>query len=389
MRQPLADLPDFEHDLIQREQAGLLRSRRVHHGSAGPLVRYQGRPCLNFCSNDYLGLAADPRLQSALCAAARAHGIGAGGSQLVSGYHGVHQDLETRLAEFTGRERALLFGSGYLANLGVVTALTRADSTVVLDRLVHASLIDAVLLSRSRFRRYTHNDPSALRAGLAATSARHKLVLTEGVFSMEGDIAPLAELAAVCHESGALLLVDDAHGFGVLGAAGAGSVAQAGLDSDMAPLLMATFGKALGGYGAFIAGPARLLEHILQHARSLIYSTAPPPALAAATLRALEIAGREHWRREKLAGLVDHWRAGAAARGIRLLPSPTPIQPVLIGSNDKALQVSKQLLSKNILVPAIRPPTVPAGTARLRVSLTAAHQPTQLDRLLDALAETA
>lgn len=387
MQQPPAGtLKSWGLDLAQREQAGLLRDRRVIDGPPGPLARYRGRTCLSFCSNDYLGLAADPRARSAFAQAVRQHGLGAGASQLVSGYSSAHEQLEIRLAEFTGRERALLFGSGYLANLGTISALCDRGSTVLMDRLAHASLIDAVLLSRARFRRFTHNDPAALSARLAAASGDQKLVLTEGVFSMEGDRAPLAELTAVSRAGDAMLMVDDAHGFGVLGPRGAGSVIEAALDSEAVPVLMATFGKALGGYGAFIAGQAQLLEYILQRARSLMYSTAPPPALIAAMRVALDIVAREDWRRARLAELVDRWRHGAARRGIHVLPSTTPIQPVLIGDACTASAVSKRLLAENILVPAIRPPTVPAGMARLRVSLTAVHQPAQIDRLLDVLA---
>lgn len=373
-------------DREARLRAGLFRARRVVDGPAGTVVRCAGRACINFSSNDYLGLAADPRLQTAFTAAARHHGLGAGGSQMVSGYSREHHELEARLAEFTGRQRALLFGSGYLANLGTITALAGRDTKVLLDRLVHASIVDAVLLGRARFRRYAHNDPSALRQRLAATPASPCLVVTEGVFSMEGDIAPLAELAAVSREHQATLIVDDAHGFGVLGSGGAGTLAQAGLGSDAVPVLMATFGKALGGYGAFIAGPGCVLDRVEQQARSLIYATALPAALMAAMRRALDIVAREGWRRERLAELINRWRQGAKVRGLHVLPSSTPIQPVLIGDNHKALKVSERLLTNNMLVPAIRPPTVPPGSARLRVSLTAAHQPVHIDRLLDVLA---
>jgi 8-amino-7-oxononanoate synthase len=371
--------------IATRRSAGLFRERRIMDSPSGPEMRVDGKTLLAFCSNDYLGLANDPRVISALQEGAARYGAGSGASHLVCGHSRVHHELEEALAAFTGRERALLFGSGYAANIGVAGALLGRGDAIFQDRLNHASLIDGGLLCGARFRRFAHSDMASLERGLARAGARRTLVAVDGVFSMDGDEAPLGELAAVSARYGAWLYVDDAHGFGVLGARGRGSLEKQGLDQQQVPLLMATLGKGLGTSGAFVAGSRDAIETLLQHARTYIYTTAMPPAIAAATLASLGIAGEEGWRRQHLEDLVRHFRAGAEALGFALSPSLTPIQPILLGDPATALDWSARLLELGILVTAIRPPTVPRGTARLRITLSAAHSAAQVDRLLDAL----
>ncbi len=373
-------------DLAQRRADRLYRRRLVVEGPQGPLIQVDGRQLLSFCSNDYLGLAADPRLAEALQDGVRRYGVGSGAAHLVSGHSAAHHVLEEELAAFTGRDRALLFSTGYMANLAAVTALVGRGDTVFEDRLNHASLIDGGLLSQARFKRYAHADADALRTGLAGPAAGRRLVVTDGVFSMDGDLAPLAELASACADHAAMLMVDDAHGLGVVGADGGGTLRVAGLSQRQAPVLMGTLGKAFGTSGAFVAGSEAVIETLIQRARPYIYTTAPPPAIAVATRAALRIVQTESWRREHLQGLLARFRKEAVGLGLRLLPTATPIQPVLAGSVERALAWSAALEQAGILVTAIRPPTVPAGTARLRITFSASHDDAQLDRLLDALA---
>ncbi len=374
--------------LEQRRADGLYRSRDVTDGPQGPELVVDGRRMLAFCSNDYLGLAADPRLTEALERGAARHGVGSGAAHLVCGHSRAHQALEEELAEFTGRERALLFSTGYMANLGVIAALLGRGDSLFEDRLNHASLIDGGLLSRARLKRYAHADANGLAAQLAAAPGR-RLVATDGVFSMDGDVAPLPDLAAACARNGAWLMVDEAHAIGVLGPAGRGSAAAAGLGQDAVPILMGTLGKALGTAGAFVAGCADLIEALIQYARPYIYTTAMPPALAEATRASLKIAVAEDWRRERLQGLVQRLRHGAQRLGLGLMESATPIQPLLLGSSERALRWSQALRREGILVGAIRPPTVPEGGARLRITLSASHTPAQVDALLSVLGEIA
>lgn len=345
--------------------------------------------CIDFCSNDYLGLARHPALAQAMAESALREGVGAGASHLVSGHGREHEALERELAEFTGRERALVFSTGYMANLGVLTALADRDDLLLEDRLNHASLIDAALLARTRrFIRYAHGDAAAadrLLSGNTAASRGAALLVTDGVFSMDGDIAPLPALAAAARRHGAWLIVDDAHGIGVLGKQGAGCCEFFDLDVTEVPVLIGTFGKALGSFGAFVAGDAALIELLLQRARTYIYTTALPPAVAAATRVALQLVQREAWRRQKLQEHIALFRAGAARRGLPLMDSPTAIQPVVLGSAAKALATSAALRRAGYRVTAIRPPTVPAGSARLRVTLSAAHETAQIAGLLAAL----
>jgi 8-amino-7-oxononanoate synthase len=376
-------------DLAARAAAGLYRGRRLLDGPQATTVRVDGRELLAFCSNDYLGLANDARVIAALAAGAARYGAGSGASHLVSGHSRAHHELEEALAQFTGRPRALLFSSGYAANLGVISALLGRGDAVFQDRLNHASLLDGGLLSGARLQRFLHNDAGNLEERLARSGARRKLVAVDGVFSMDGDEAPLAALAAASARHGALLYVDDAHGFGVLGERGAGTLEKQGMGSAGVPLLMATLGKALGVAGAFVAGSEELIETLIQFARTYVYTTAMPPALAVAAAASLRIVAEEPWRRTHLRELIGRFRAGASALGLRLMPSETAIQPLLLGEAATALRWSEQLLARGLLVPAIRPPTVPRGQSRLRVTLSAAHTEAEVERLLQALAEVA
>ncbi len=374
-----------------------LRRRRVVAApvlaeDAAAALTIDGRRYLNFCSNDYLGLATHPALAAAMAGAAHLQGAGAGASHLVSGHGPEHEALEHELAEFTGRERALLFSTGYMANLGVAVALADRDDLVLGDRLNHASLVDAALLARTRrSQRYAHGDAPAARAALAAHAAAAPaagaLLLTDGVFSMDGDLAPLPALAAAAREHGAWLVVDDAHGLGAIGDGGRGSCAHFGLDATDVPVLVGTLGKAFGSFGAFVAGSADLVELLVQRARTYIYTTALPQPVAAATRAALRVVRAEPWRRERLALLIERFRDRASARGLPLMPSPTAIQPVVFGTESAALAASAALREAGFWVGAIRPPTVPVGTARLRITLSAAHRDADVDALVEALAQ--
>jgi len=378
----------LREELDQLEQAHLYRRRLVLDSPQGADVVVDGERLLSFCSNDYLGLANDPRVVAALRQGAEQYGVGAGASHLVSGHSRAHHALEEELAVFVGAQRALLFSTGFMANLGAVTALAERHSLIAEDRLNHASLIDAARLARARTRRYPHADVDALRRQLGMEK-NLALILTDAVFSMDGDVAPLEALAALAREQGAWLLADDAHGLGVRGPQGQGSLAAAGLAPAGEVILMGTLGKALGVFGAFVAGDGELIELLIQRARSYIYTTALPAAVAEATRAALRIVREEDWRRERLCQLIARFRAGAAQLGFTLAESETPIQPLRVGEASAAVALGDELRTRGFLVPAIRPPTVPAGSARLRVSLSAAHTPEQVDQLLGALADIA
>ncbi len=370
----------------ERAQQQLLRRLRTVAEVAGPRIVVAGRTLLHFANNDYLGLAQHPALREAALRALARGGVGAGAAHLLGGHREEHAALEETLARWTGRERALLFSTGYMANLGVIGALLGAGDVCVQDRLNHACLIDGARLAGCELKRYPHADVAAAARQLRQRPGAAALVASDGVFSMDGDVAPLAELAALCTKEHATLLIDDAHGLGVLGPDGAGSLAEAGLTPSDAPVLMATLGKALGTFGAFVAGSAALIEGLVQFARTYVYTTALPPALAAAARAAVEVARLESWRRDKLHRLIAHFRHGAAARGIALAAARTPIQPVPIGASEAALRAAQALEDAGFYVPAIRPPTVPRGAARLRVTLSAAHEERDVERLLDALA---
>lgn len=377
---------DLASRLAARRAEHLYRHRPLLDSPQGPEVVVDGTPLLAFCSNDYLGLASHPEVIRALQQGAEKWGVGGGASHLVIGHSTPHHELEEALAEFTGRPRALLFSTGYMANLAAVTALVGQADTVLEDRLNHASLLDAGLLSGARFSRYLHNDPASL-AGRLDKAAGNTLVVSDGVFSMDGDLADLPALCAQAKRKGAWVMVDDAHGFGPLGAHGGGIVEHYGLGLDEVPVLVGTLGKAFGTAGAFVAGSEELIETLIQFARPYIYTTSQPPAVACATLRSLQLLRTEDWRREHLNHLIGRFRRGAAEIGLTLMDSPTPIQPILIGDSERALRLSALLKARGILVGAIRPPTVPAGSARLRVTFSAAHSEAQLERLLETLAE--
>lgn len=354
--------------------------------AGSPRVRVAGRDCLAFCSNDYLGLADHPRVTEACVAAAREWGVGSGASHLVSGHCREHHALEEELAAFVRRPRALLFSTGYMANLAVVQSLVGRGDRVFEDRLNHASLLDAGLASGARFARYPHLDAAALRTRLTRAAGGRTLVVTDGIFSMDGDTAPLVELAAACRAYDAWLFVDDAHGFGVLGANGGGTVEEAGLGIEAVPVVMCTLGKAAGGFGAFVAGSAELIETLIQDARTYKYTTALPAVVAAAARASLVVMREESWRRVRVRENTARFRRGASVLGLRLMPSSTPIQPVVLGTEAAALAASDALLEAGLWVPAIRPPTVSAGSSRLRITLSAAHTDADVDLLLDALA---
>ena len=381
----MATFPErLDAALNQRRAGGLYRRRLTLQSAQGPVVRVDGRQYLNFCSNDYLGLAAHPRVIEAFDRAAAQYGVGSGASHLVCGHSAPHHELEEALADFTDRPRALLFSSGYMANTGILAALLERGDYVFQDRLNHASLLDGGLHSGARFQRFPHSDVAALEGKLAGCDGL-KLVVVDGVFSMDGDTAPLVELSAACARHDAWLMVDDAHGFGVMGKRGAGSTEAAGLDGSAVPVLMATLGKALGTAGAFVAGSELLIEAIIQQARTYIYTTALPPAIAAAGLAALRLLDEESWRRHHLADLITRFRRGAAQLELPLMASSSAIQPLLVGDPDQAVQLSERLRAQGLLIGAIRPPTVPAGTSRLRITLSAAHSERQVDQLLEQL----
>jgi 8-amino-7-oxononanoate synthase len=378
----------WQQQLAEREQRHLLRRVRILDSAQGTQVVVDGKPYQSFISNDYLGLANHPALKKALIAGAEKYGTGSGASHLLGGHSRAHQQLEEELAAFTGRDRALLFSTGYMANLGVLTALLGKGDCILQDKLNHASLLDGGLASGADFRRYLHADANSLEKHLSRTGDKKTLVATDGVFSMDGDIAPLPALAALCKKHEALLMVDDAHGFGVLGKTGAGSCEHFALAQDTVPVLMGTLGKALGSFGAFVAGSHDMIEMLIQFARTYIYTTAMPPAQAAVTSAALQLLKSESWRREKLQANIHFFRSQAQQRSLPLLDSFTAIQPVLVGSSEAVMYVDQQLRVRGFLVGAVRPPTVAEGAARLRITLSAAHNESDIVSLLDAIAES-
>ena len=431
---------ELQAELDTRATQGLLRCRRTLSTPQGVHITVDGKPYLSFCSNDYLGLANHPKIIAALQQGAQQFGVGSGASHLVSGHFDAHHALEQALAEFVGKPAALCFSTGYMANLGAVQALVGRGDTVFADKLNHASLNDAMLLSRAEVKRYRHNDMAQLAEQLSQTVSGRKLIITDAVFSMDGDIAPVPELLALCEQHDAWLLIDDAHGFGVLGEQGRGVMSHFTSPrklSPPAPLLqptgakissrqsvemnaagsdelctnngdsplckrgargdlnspriiyMATLGKAAGVAGAFVAAEQVVIDTLLQNARSYIYTTASPPALSVALLASLKLMREEEWRRERLQQLIVQLRDGLRGLPWTLMESLTPIQPLVVGSNENALALSDSLRARGIWVPAIRPPTVPQGTARLRISLSAAHQAEDVTELIKALHELA
>lgn len=376
-------------ELATLKEQGLQRQRRTLQTPCGVRIEVDGRSLLSFCSNDYLGLAAEPVLIDTVREAALRWGVGSGSSHLVSGHFAPHEELEHKLASFVGGDRALYFSTGYMANLGVVPALVGRGDAVFADKLNHASLIDAVQLSRADHQRYPHNDLAALERQLSASTAKRKMILTDAVFSMDGDLAPLTQLLELAERHDAWLMVDDAHGFGVLGPQGRGTLAQCGIVLAEHPrlLYMGTLGKAAGVSGAFVAGAEEVIEWLLQRARTYIFTTASSPMLAATLLKSLDlIAGADgDVRRNNLQLLIARLQDGLQGSRWQLLPSPTAIQPIIIGENDAVLRIATALAKQGLWVPAIRPPTVAKGTARLRITLSAAHSLADVDRLLAAL----
>lgn len=384
----MSEFSSLQAELDARASDGLLRQRRLLESPQAAHIRVRGQDLLSFCSNDYLGLASHPSLIAAMQQAAGESGTGSGASHLITGHHAKHQAMEQALANFVGMPAALSFSTGYMANLGVVTALMRRGDVVFADRLNHASLNDAVVLSRADFERYRHNDMQHLAQLLQASKAPRKLVLADAVFSMDGDLAPVPELLALCEQYDAWLMLDDAHGFGVLGQNGQGVLQHFNVQSPRI-IYMATLGKAAGVAGAFIAAQQVVIDYLIQFARTYVYTTATPPALAGAVLAALEVIRADHARRAHLGDLITALKRGLAS-GLKsdkwsLMPSETAIQPLLVGSNEEAVWLSEYLLTQHILVPAIRPPTVPKGTARLRISLSADHSLADVERLIAAL----
>jgi 8-amino-7-oxononanoate synthase len=375
----------LQQQLEQRRQQQRYRQRAIVCSPQGVFITVDGRQQLSFCSNDYLGLANHPAVVDAMITAAQEMGVGSGASHLIYGHSQQHHLLEEELAVFTGRERALLFSTGYMANMGVISALLGRGDTVFEDRLNHASLIDGGMLSHAKLQRFHHGDLSHLQHQIDTAGRGHKLVVVDGVFSMDGDLAPLTNLSTLCHRNDALLMVDDAHGFGVLGKRGGGCAEQFNLDALQLPVLVGTLGKAFGTFGAFVAGSATLIDSLIQWARTYIYTTALPSAIAAATRKSLQLVQSEHWRRQQLNDCIEQFRQGAQSLGLPLMPSFTPIQPLLLGDESSVLTADEILRQRGILVGAIRPPTVPRGQGRLRITLSANHQAEHIDQLLAAL----
>lgn len=373
--------------LDERREQSLYRQRVVVHSPQQVLRQKGERSLLSFCSNDYLGLANHPKVVEAFKNAANKYGVGSGASHLVCGHSYEHHALEEELADFTGRARAILFSTGYMANLGVINALTSRQDVIYQDRLNHASLLDGGLLSSAKFIRYKHNNIEHLDQQLTQHNGRRKLIAVDGVFSMDGDFADLPGLSRVAKKHDAWLMVDDAHGLGCIGQNGGGSLEHFGLHESEAPILMGTLGKAFGSFGAFVAGSEALIETLIQFSRSYIYTTALPPAVAAAARMSLQLIKAEPERRERLRSLITVFREACVAAGLDLMESSTPIQPIILGDSKKALDASIALERKGFWVTAIRPPTVPKGSARLRITLTAEHSKSQVESLVSALAE--
>ena len=376
------DIPKF---LNKQRQQHLYRSTRIAESPQQPRMQIDGKSYLSFCSNDYLGLANHPDIVKAFVDTANTMGVGSGAAHLINGHSIYHEKLEEELAAFTGRQKALLFSTGYMANLGAINAIMQRGDGIYADRLNHASLVDAGLLSQAKLHRYPHNDLARLKTSLSQQKTGDKMIACDAVFSMDGDTADVHGLAKLAKDYQAWLMLDDAHGIGVLGKQGAGLLEEQALSQDDVPILMATLGKAIGTAGAFIAGSDDLIDYLKQTARTWIFTTAMPSAIAAATSVSLKIIQQETWRREKLQALIQQFRQGTKQLGLQLMPSYTAIQPIILGENHKALQASEALQKQGILVTAIRPPTVPKNTARLRITLSANHTEKDVDYLLDAL----
>jgi 8-amino-7-oxononanoate synthase len=372
--------------LADRKATFRYRQNRVRQGQQGIHITLEGSSYISFCSNDYLGLASHPDIIAAFVETAQQEGVGSGAAHLLTGHSFYHQELEAALADFTGQQKALLFSTGYMANLGVIDGLLKQNDAVIQDKLNHASLLDGGRLTAATQYRYPHANMELLHKRLhTAAASQHKLIVSDGVFSMDGDIAPLPEMMALAKQHKAAVLIDDAHGFGVLGQHGAGTIEHWQLEQASKPILVGTFGKALGTAGAFVAADEDVVDTLVQQARTYIYTTAQPAAVAAATLKSLQLVQQESWRRDKLQQLISQFRAGAKQLGLQLMESITPIQPIVIGDEQRVMTISKALEERGFLVGAIRPPTVAKGSSRLRITLSAEHDAQHVEQLLSAL----
>ncbi len=380
-------MKSFEQQLQNKRDNNQYRHREVLQSPQSVRIRLNGKQYLSFSSNDYLGLANDPRIIEASIDALRHYGIGSGAAHLITGHSYLHHQLEDMLAQHTGRSRALLYSTGYMANVGAISALCGKGDLVVEDKLNHASLIDGGLISDAKFKRYKHSDMENLEAILSKSVETNKLIVTDGVFSMDGDIAAMPLIMKLAKKYQADVFVDDAHGFGVLGNRGGGICEQFSLIKDDEPIIMGTLGKAFGVFGAFIAGSENLIEWLIQQSRMYVFTTAMPPSLAAASIKSLEIIQKENYRREHLTDLITFFRNEVKKIGLSLMPSLTPIQPIIVGEEKKALEWSDYLRDHGVLVKAIRPPTVPIGTSRLRITFSAAHSKEDVSTLIKLLAK--
>jgi 8-amino-7-oxononanoate synthase len=368
----------------QRIEQGLLRELKTIDSAQGVIVKRGGKELINFSSNDYLGLANSDELKAAAQQAIAKWGVGAAASHLVCGHQSPHELLESEIAAFVGAEKAIVFSTGYMANLAVPSEFLSRHDLLLQDKLNHASLIDAGLLCRANSKRYRHLDVNQAKELIDQADEPHLMLATDGVFSMNGSVADVQSLAKLCDHENRLLLVDDAHGFGVLGENGAGTLEQAGLKPTGQTLMIGTLSKAVGSFGAFVAGDSIWIDHLIQHARPYIYTTALPPGIVEATRASLQLI-REPSRREKLHENVALFRKVAIENGVELLDSQTPIQSVVFGSPTDAVRASDRLEQQGFLVVAIRPPTVPEGTSRLRITLSAAHEADQIKRLVEVI----
>jgi len=383
-------MKNLRQELEQRQQQGLYRRRKVMQSPQGREIIIDGQTVLNFCSNDYLGLANHPEVKKAFIDAAQSYGVGSGSAHLVNGHSKLHQQLEEELADFCGYPRALLFSTGYMANLGVAQSLCGRGDSIIEDKLNHASLLDAAQLSGGKLLRYIHADYNSLQSQLEATHSdkrREILISSDAVFSMDGDEADIRTMAQYCQQYEAWLMLDDAHGFGVLGDHGKGSLSQQSISPQQVPVYMATLGKAMGTAGAFVAGPEDLIEYLIQTARSYIYTTAMPAAVAAASLASLNILKKGDSKQQSLLHNIRYFKRLAQQSDIILMPSNTAIQPILVGNADEALRLSQQLFDKGLHIAAIRPPTVPKNSARLRITLRADHTENDIKGLINTLSD--
>lgn len=377
-------IEQLKAELAEHACAGLQRKRRLLQSPQDAHLLADDQRLLSFASNDYLGLANHPDLILALQKGATEAGVGGGASHLITGHHEFHHAAEQALAGFVGLPAGLLFSTGYMANMGVVATLLGRHDAIFADKLNHASLNDAAVLSRAEFHRYAHQDLAQLEKMLATSAAPRKLVVVDAVFSMDGDIAPVPELLALCEQYDAHMLLDDAHGFGVLGSQGRGILSHFNIASPRI-IYMATLGKAAGVAGAFVAGDETIVQYLIQSAKTYIYTTASPPALAAALVAAVDVMQKDEVRHQHLRELIAYFKENLSLKKWHLMPSDTAIQPIVVGSNEATMGLSQYLLTRGILVPAIRPPTVPKNTARLRISLSAAHRLDDVKLLIEHL----